>query len=253
MTRPTDSTPGLCTGLGRRDLMRASLALGAAGLAGAAMLPAPAGGQALTRAQRDQASPEQILSAMQRGNTRFREGERKQRRYLEEQQTSAAGQFPAAVILSCIDSRAPAEVIMDLGIGDIFNCRIAGNIANDDILGSMEFACKAAGAKVVLVMGHTRCGAVKGAIDHVELGNLTGLLAKIQPAVQATAYDGQRTGANYEFVDAVARTNVGLTIQYIRAHSPVLDDLEDHHNLVIAGAMYDISTAGVDFFPSPGR
>ena len=125
---------------------------------------------------------------MKRGNERFRKGVRKNRNYLNEQRASASGQYPAAVLLSCIDSRAPAEVIMDLGIGDIFNCRVAGNVADQDILGSMEFACKLAGAKVVLVMGHTACGAIKGAIDNADLGNLTGLLDKIKPAVQATSY-----------------------------------------------------------------
>jgi len=133
---------------------------------------------------------------MKKGNERFRSGVRKNRNYLNEQKASASGQHPAAVLLSCIDSRAPAEVIMDLGIGDIFNSRVAGNVENSDILGSMEFACKLAGSKVVLVMGHTACGAIKGAIDNAELGNLTGLLAKIKPAVAATGYSGERTSKN---------------------------------------------------------
>src|SRR5204863_6405200 len=140
--------------------------------------------------------------------------------YLNEQKASASGQYPAAVLLSCIDSRAPAEVIMDLGIGDIFNTRLAGNIDNSDILGSMEFACQLAGAKVVLVMGHTACGAIKGAIDNAELGNLTGLLAKIKPAIEATAYTGDRSAKNYSFVDAVARKNGELTVAEIRMASP---------------------------------
>ena len=126
------------------------------------------------------------------------------------------------MLLSCIDSRAPAETILDLGIGDVFNARVAGNIANDDILGSLEFACKVAGAKVVLIMGHTACGAIKGAIDKVELGNLTGLLAKIRPAVEATRYEGERSAKNYGFVDAVARKNVEMTVANIRRDSTVL-------------------------------
>jgi carbonic anhydrase len=130
---------------------------------------------------------------MKQGNERFRLGHESPHDYLAQQKASASGQFPAAIILSCIDSRAPAETIMDLGIGDCFNARVAGNIANDDIIGSMEFACKVAGAKVVLVMGHTLCGAIKGAIDKVQLGNLTGLLIKIRPAVEATAYQGERS------------------------------------------------------------
>ena len=137
---------------------------------------------------------------------------------------------------------------MDLGIGDVFNARVAGNIANDDILGSIEFACKVAGAKVVLVMGHTACGAIKGAIDKVELGNLTSLLAKIRPAVEATSYEGERSAKNYGFVDAVARKNVELTMADIRGRSPVLADLEAKSVLKIAGAMYDIKTAQVEFF-----
>src|SRR4051812_14983389 len=183
-------------------------------------------------------TPEQVIEAMKEGNERFRKGERKDRDYLREQRASAKGQYPAAVLLTCIDSRAPAEVIMDLGIGDVFNCRVAGNIENEDILGSMEFACKLAGAKVVLVMGHTACGAVKGAIDNAELGNLTGLLARIKPAVQATSYTGERSSKNYGFVDAVARKNVELTVAGIRSDSPVLAELEANGTIKIGGAMY---------------
>ena len=192
-------------------------------------------------------TPEQIIEVMKEGNQRFRRGERKNRNYLREQKASAQGQYPAAVLLSCIDSRAPAEVIMDLGIGDIFNCRVAGNVENADILGSMEFACKLAGAKVVLVMGHTACGAIKGAIDDAELGNLTQLLAKIKPAVQATAYSGERSAKTYGFVDAVARKNVELTMEDIRRDSPVLAELETGGAIKLAGAMYDLQTGAVEF------
>ena len=150
-------------------------------------------GAALTKAQRDKLSPDEIIALMKEGNQRFRLGKESPHDYLAQQKASAKGQYPAAVILSCIDSRAPAETIMDLGIGDTFNARVAGNVANDDIVGSMEFACKVAGAKVVLVMGHTACGAIKGAIDNVQLGNLTGLLARIRPAVSATEYQGERS------------------------------------------------------------
>ena len=137
---------------------------------------------------------------------------------------------------------------MDLGIGDIFNCRVAGNVENADILGSMEFACKLAGAKVVLVMGHTACGAIKGAIDNAELGNLTGLLAKIKPAVQATAYAGERSAKNYAFVDAVARKNVEMTVADIRKDSPVLAELEAKGTVKITGAMYNLETSALEFF-----
>jgi carbonic anhydrase len=233
--------------LNRRRLLQAAASLGALGLWGG-RLGGVAHADALTKEQRAKMTPEDIIAAMKRGNERFRKGERKNRNYLKEQQASAKGQYPAAVILSCIDSRAPAEVILDLGIGDVFNARVAGNIENADILGSMEFACKLAGAKVVLVMGHTACGAIKGAIDNAQLGNLTGLLAKIKPAVDATVYAGERTSKNAAFVDAVARKNVELTMARIPANSPVLRELQTSHEVLIMGAMYSLETAAVDFF-----
>ncbi len=205
-------------------------------------------GAALTKAQRDKLTPDEIIGLMKDGNQRFRQGKESPHDYLAQQKASAKGQYPAAVILSCIDSRAPAETILDLGIGDCFNARVAGNVANDDLLGSMEFACKVAGAKVVLVMGHTACGAVKGSIDNVQLGNLTGLLAKIQPAVAATKYAGERTAKNYGFVDAVARKNVELTMADIRRRSVVLSELAGSNAIKIVGSMYDLETGVVDFF-----
>lgn len=201
------------------------------------------------KAQRDKMSPDDIIKSMKSGNARFRKGERKARNYLNEQKASASGQFPKAVLLSCIDSRAPAEVIMDLGIGDIFNSRIAGNVESGDVLGGMEFACQLSGAKVVLVMGHTACGAIRGAIANAELGNLTGLLARIKPAVAATTYTGARTADNYEFVDAVARKNVEMTVANIRKNSPVLAGLESKGTIKIAGAMYNLTSGAVEFLP----
>jgi carbonic anhydrase len=233
---------------GRRNFLKMTGAATALGLAGGGVFTGPAHADALTKAQRDKLSPEQIIEAMKKGNERFRMGVRKNRNYLNEQRASATGQYPAAVLLTCIDSRAPAEVIMDLGIGDIFNCRVAGNIENQDILGSMEFACKLAGAKVVLVMGHTACGAIKGAIDNAELGNLTGLLAKIKPAVRETAYPGERSAKNYSFVDAVARKNVEMTVADIQKHSPVLAELQAKGTIKITGAMYNLETGAVEFF-----
>lgn len=230
----------------RRGFLRVA-GVATLGLAGGGLFAGLAHADALTRAQRDKMTPEQIIEAMKEGNERFRRGERKDRNYLREQKASAMGQYPAAVLLSCIDSRAPAEVIMDLGIGDVFNCRVAGNIANGDILGSMEFACKVAGAKVVLVMGHTACGAIKGAIDNAQLGNLTGLLAKIKPAVEATSYTGERSAKNYGFVDAVARKNVEMTVADIRKGSPVLADMEASNQVDIVGAMYNLETGAVEF------
>ena len=203
----------------RRCFLKLAGAAAATTVLGMAPVVNVAYGAALTKAQREQMSPDEIIAVMKSGNQRFRLGKESPHDYLAQQRASAKGQYPAAVILSCIDSRAPAETIMDLGIGDCFNARVAGNIANDDVIGSMEFACKVAGAKVVLVMGHTACGAIKGAIDNVQLGNLTGLLAKIRPAVSATEYQGERSAKNYDFVDAVARKNVELTMADIHRRS----------------------------------
>lgn len=237
-----------CNDLPRRSLLKVAGIAVAAGFLGATPAGRLATAAALTKAQRDDMTPADIIARMKKGNERFRKGKEVPHDYLAQQRASAKGQYPAAVILSCIDSRAPAEVIMDLAIGDVFNARVAGNIANHDILGSMEFACQVAGAKVVLVMGHTACGAIKGAIDDVELGNLTGLLAKIRPAVEATQYGGERFAKNYAFVDAVARKNVELTMQQIRQDSGVLRELESQDAIRIVGSMYNIKTATVEFF-----
>jgi len=240
--------PALSGGLARRSLLKASAAAPALWALGGSLYGSLAFAASLTQAQRDAMTPASIIDMMKRGNLRFRKGEKLARDTLAEQRSSAKGQYPAAVILSCIDSRAPAERILDFGIGDIFNARVAGNIANDDIIGSLEFACKLAGAKVVLVMGHTACGAVKGAIDNAELGNLTGLLAKIKPAVEATPYSGERSAKNYAFVDLVAKTNVELTIAEIRRRSPVLAELESAGRIKMVGAMYKLDTGAVDFY-----
>jgi carbonic anhydrase len=232
----------------RRDFLSTCCAAAATTFVATGPLLSAAHAAALTKAQREKLTPDQILELMKKGNKRFYQGQRENYDFLAQQRATAEGQFPAAVLLSCIDSRAPAETIMDLRIGDIFNCRVAGNVENPDILGSMEFACKLAGAKVVLVMGHTACGAIKGAIDNAQLGNLTGLLAKIRPAVEATAYAGDRSAKNYAFVDAVARKNVELTLADMRKDSPVLADLEKQGAIKIAGAMYNLKTGVVDFF-----
>jgi len=232
----------------RRRFLRTSGAIAAMALAGTGALSRIAFAAVLTKGERDKLSPDEILALLKKGNERFYTGKRENHDFLAQQRATAEGQHPAAVLLSCIDSRAPAETIMDLRIGDIFNCRVAGNVENPDILGSMEFACKLSGAKVVLVMGHTACGAIKGAIDNAELGNLTGLLAKIKPAVAATTYTGERTSKNYAFVDAVARKNVELTVADIRRESPVLADLESKGAIKIAGAMYNLKTGRMDFF-----
>jgi carbonic anhydrase len=237
-----------CSHLDRRSFLKATGIAAAVGLLTASPPGRLVYAAALTKAQRDAMTPADVIAKMKKGNERFRRGREAPHDYLAQQKASAQGQYPAAVILSCIDSRAPAEVILDLGIGDVFNARVAGNVANHDILGSMEFACKLAGAKVVLVMGHTACGAIKGAIDNAELGNLTGLLAKIRPAVDATEYEGERSAKNYTFVDAVARKNVELTMEQIRQNSGVLRELESQGAIKIAGSMYNLKTAVVEFF-----
>jgi carbonic anhydrase len=205
----------------------------------------------LSREQRDRMTPREVLDALKEGNERFRTGKTIARDYRAQQRATAAGQFPAAAVLGCVDSRVPAEIVFDAGIGDLFSARIAGNVVNDDLLGSLEFACALAGAKVVLLLGHTGCGAIKGAINNVELGNLTGLLARIKPAIAATPFDDEGSSKSAAYVDAVARTNVRLGIRNIREHSPILADLEKKGTIQIAGAMYDLASGMVDFIPSP--
>ena len=218
---------------------------GIAALATVGSLPSISYAASLTKDERDKMTPDDVIKSLIKGNKRFTTDSVLNHDYRAQKQTSQHGQFPSAVILSCIDSRAPAEIILDAGIGDLFNSRVAGNVSNDDILGSMEFACAAAGAKVVFVMGHTKCGAVKGAIANVQLGNLTGLLDKIKPAIDKTKYKGVRSADNYEFIDAVAETNVKLTINDIRKNSSTLRALENEGKIKIVGAMYDISNGKV--------
>lgn len=206
--------------------------------------------RSLTMEERNRMTPSQVIDELKKGNERFRAGNAIRRNYLAEKRSSAAGQYPAGVVLSCLDSRVPAEIVFDAGIGDLFIGRVAGNVVNDDLLGSMEFGCAAAGAKAVLVLGHTACGAVKGAIDDVVLGNLTGLLARIKPAIPATKFDGEKSSKNDAYVDAVARTNVGLVLAEIRRRSPVLADLEKKGSIKMTGAMYSVSTGVVDFLGS---
>ncbi|WP_189043386.1 carbonic anhydrase family protein [Aliidongia dinghuensis] len=233
---------------GRRAFLKAGMGVGAVTLvAGTWFGVGQAEAAALTQAQRDALTPDQIIEMMKKGNERFRSGKMKAQDFLAQKRASAAGQYPAAAILSCIDSRAPAEIILDMGIGDTFNARVAGNIANQDMLGSLEFACAVEGAKVVLVMGHTACGAIKGAIDNVQLGNLTGLLDTIKPAIAATQYAGERSSKNAGFVEAVARSNVRLAIDTIRSGSPTLADLEKTGKIKIVGSMYNLSNGEVTF------
>ncbi|MCG8470166.1 MAG: carbonic anhydrase [Gemmatimonadetes bacterium] len=203
--------------------------------------------QASTRTRTSQAglTAAGAIELLREGNARFVAGDPARRDLAEQVRTTAAGQYPFAAVLGCIDSRVPMEIVFDQGIGDIFSARVAGNVVNGDVLGSMEFACAVAGSKAVVVLGHTSCGAVKGAIDDVELGNLTALVDKIQPAV--TAVEGARDASNRAYVDAVAETHVRLGLDQIRGRSPVLAEMEANGEIAIVGAMYDVATGAVRF------
>lgn len=197
-------------------------------------------------------TPDSALAELKAGNARFVAGQPLHRDAPADVKASASGQYPFAVVLSCLDSRQPIEIVLDQGIGDIFSARVAGNVLNDDILGSMEFACKASGAKLIAVIGHSNCGAIKGAVDDVQLGNLTGLLTKIKPAIDAVPTDvSPRTSKNYAFVDQVAEANVRLVMQQIRERSPVLREMLDQHQIGLVGGMYDLSSGQVRFFERP--
>jgi len=201
--------------------------------------------------QETQASltPQKALQILKEGNNRFINNLKANRDLLEQAGYTADGQFPFAVILSCIDSRTSSELIFDQGLGDVFSVRIAGNIINEDILGSMEFACKVAGSKIIVVLGHTKCGAVKGACDHVEMGNLTALLSKIKPAVDdEKTVTENRTSKNSDFVEKVATINVKRTVEGIVQRSPILKEMIEKGDIGIVGGTHDIATGRVTFF-----
>lgn len=194
-------------------------------------------------------TPDDVIESLKEGNKRFCSGTLTLRDHSKQIREAVNGQYPKAIILSCIDSRVPIEDVFDKGIGDLFVSRVAGNIVNEDILGSMEYSCKVAGAKLVLVIGHEYCGAVKGAIDKVEIGNLTALLNKITPALDSCShYTGEKTSKNPEFVDMVIRENVKLTVTNIRKQSPVLNEMEKNGEIKIVGAYYDMDNGQVTFF-----
>ena len=196
-------------------------------------------------------TPKKSLQYLKEGNQRFQNNLKADRNLLEQVNDTSKGQFPFATILHCIDSRVSAELLFDQGIGDIFSVRIAGNFVNEDILGSMEFACKLAGTKLVVVLGHTSCGAVKGACDHARLGNLTALIEKIEPAVEAVKEPQDatlRNSSNIEFVNNVAAKNVQMTIENIRKNSPILAEMEENDEIMIVGGMYDIANGKVTFY-----
>lgn len=207
--------------------------------------------KAHTRETQATLTPLKSLQYLKEGNVRFQNNLKANRNLLEQVNDTSEGQFPFATILSCIDSRVSAELVFDQGLGDIFSVRIAGNFVNEDILGSMEFACKLAGTKLIVVLGHTSCGAIKGACDHAEMGNLTILIQKITPAVNAVTEpsdESLRTSKNLEFVNEVAKKNVLLTIERIRKESSILQEMEVKGEIKIVGAMYDIGTGMVDFY-----
>lgn len=201
----------------------------------------------VTQTEQGLLTPDQVLEELMDGNIRYMEGELSDLEIVDRRSKTNEGQFPMAVILSCLDSRVPVEMIFDQGIGDLFVGRVAGNIENEDQLGSMEFATKLAGSKLVMVLGHSSCGAVKGATDGAKLGNLTALLAKIQPAVDAVeGFDAdQRNSKNTEFVRQVIEQNVRQTVEDIRSGSSVLSELETTGTIKIVGAVYDLGTGKV--------
>lgn len=204
----------------------------------------------LTAAEQAALSPDEILQSLKEGNRRFVNNDITARDHTAQVRMAAAGQFPKAMVLSCVDSRVPVEDVFDKGIGDIFVGRVAGNFVNEDLLGSMEFACRVAGAKLILVLGHEYCGAVKAAIDNVKLGNITGMLAKLRPSVLAGAknFRGLKKSTNPAFVDYVAKHNVQRNVRLITRRSPTLRDMVKSGDLKIVGGYYDLDTAVVEFF-----
>ncbi|GEO05774.1 carbonic anhydrase [Adhaeribacter aerolatus] len=194
-------------------------------------------------------TPEIAFQYLKEGNDRFVRNLRANRNLLQQVNETRDGQYPFATILSCMDSRTSAELIFDQGLGDIFSIRIAGNVLNEDILGSMEFGSRVVGTKIVMVLGHTKCGAIVGACNNVQLGSLTQLLDKVKPAIaQETVTQNERTGKNSEFVNNVTEINVHLTIQRIKDESPIIVDLLQEGKIKIVGGVYDVDTGKVDFF-----
>jgi carbonic anhydrase len=238
----------------RRNFMKkagGSLIAAAAGSSLAlSAIQAHAAQSAVTQTKETQSAttPQKALQMLKEGNSRFVQGNILKRDLMQQVKATGGGQFPFAAIVGCIDSRASNELIFDQGIGDIFSARIAGNFVNDDILGSLEFACAAAGAKLIVVLGHTECGAVKGACDDVVLGNLTQTLANIKPAVAAiSGYDSDRSSSNNAFVQAVADKNVVLTVERIRERSPILRDMANKGQIGLVGSMYHVDNGKVTF------
>ena len=207
-------------------------------------------GKVLTAEEQAKLTPDKVIEILKKGNADFSSNGLTVRNSTERVRNSAEGQYPQAVILSCLDSRVPVEDVFHRGIGDIFVARVAGNIVNPDILGSMEFACKVSGSKLVVVLGHGSCGAIKSAIDDVELGNITGLLSRIKPAVSRSKekFSGETKSSNKDFVEHVCHSNIELVVSEIRANSPILKEMEEKGEIKIVGAKYDMYTGKVEFF-----
>lgn len=200
----------------------------------------------MTQEEQSRLTPDMVLEMLKKGNQRFVSGTLTARDHSSQVRAAASAQYPKAIVLSCVDSRVPVEDVFDRGIGDIFVARVAGNFENTDILGSMEFATEVAGAKLVLVLGHDQCGAVKGAIDRVELGNITAMIANITTVVdQLEGYENEKTSNNEAFVRMVTEQNVRITMEDIRERSPVLRELEDQGSIKIVGAVYDMKSGAV--------
>ncbi|MEQ8812933.1 MAG: carbonic anhydrase family protein [Imperialibacter sp.] len=205
--------------------------------------------KAHTKETQSTMTPAKALAFLKEGNQRFQNNLKANRNLLEQVNDTSEGQWPFAVILSCIDSRVSAELVFDQGLGDIFSVRIAGNFVNEDILGSMEFACKIAGSKLVVVLGHSKCGAIKGVCDNVTMGNLTALMSKLKPAADAVKEPAEnRNSGNSEFVENVAAMNVRMTMKNVKDRSPILKDMLDKGDIGIVGGMYDVETGIVRFF-----
>lgn len=197
-----------------------------------------------TKELQEQMTPDKAIDMLKAGNKRFVESRKEERDLMLQMNQTSAGQYPFAALLSCIDSRVPAELVFDQGIGDVFNVRVAGNIVNEDVLGSLEYSCKVAGSKLIVVLGHTKCGAVTAACKHIELGNITPLLSKIKPAVEQVM-----TGeADPETIEKVALKNIELSIERIRAESTILAEMESDGDIKIVGAVYDVGSGAVCFF-----
>lgn len=201
--------------------------------------------EVMTKEEQSLLTPDGVIQSFKEGNERFASNNLTPRNKSKQVINSAGGQYPEAVILSCLDSRVPVEKVFDRGIGDLFVARVAGNFSNEDMLGSMEYGCKVSGAKLILVMGHHSCGAIRAAVDDVKLGNITAMLQKIKPAIAMVDYKGEKNSSNAEYVELVCESNVHNTIANIRKNSPILKEMEDNGEIKIVGAIYDVENGKV--------